>query len=392
MNIRKSLFSRPPRGNAQRGFTLIELMVGLVLGMLTTIVISEVMALSEGKKRTLSMGGDAQVNGALSLYTLQREVQMAGYGAATNPASLGCPIKGEYMDPAAPAGTLPFAFTPTLAPVVIEDGTAGAPDKVTILQSRKSTFSAPILVSSDHAETGSFFVVKSSFGAEKGDLMVAVPKGGAWSSTRWCAVFDVTDDGSSAPTDTTLGAKRVPHVSGTSKWNRTSVFPTGGYEKDSYLLNMGTMSHNTYEIDAAYNLQVTARTANSGSSTATALYSQIVNLQAMYGKDTNGDGQVDTYDTTTPITSTGWQQVLAIRIAVVARSAQFEKDAVTKVNPLWDVGAGSTIAGTIDCHSTSKCLTLKIDQVPDWEHYRYKVYDTVVPLRNVLWNSAGGAT
>lgn len=391
MKNRKPLFSRPPRGDAQRGFTLVELMVGLLLGMLTTIVISEVMALSEGKKRTLSMGGDAQVNGALSLYTIQREVQMAGYGAATNPAALGCPIKGEYLDPAAPTGTPSFAFTPTLAPVVIEDGTAGAPDKITILQSRKSSFSAPILVASDHAKANDFFVVKSSFGAEKGDLMVAVPKDGAWSATRWCAVFDVTDDGSSSPTDTTLGTKRVPHVSGASKWNRSSVFPDTGYEKDSYLLNLGTMSQNTYAIDASYNLQVTARTANSGSSTATALYPQIVNLQAMYGKDTTGDGQVDTYDTTTPTTAAEWQQVLAIRVALVARSAQYEKDAVTTAAPLWDVGAGNTISGTTTCHGSSKCLTLKIDQVPEWEHYRYKVYDTVVPLRNVLWNSAGGA-
>ncbi len=392
MKNRKPFFSRLPRGDAQRGFTLVELMVGLLLGMLTTIVISEVMALSEGKKRTLSMGGDAQVNGALSLYTIQRELQMAGYGAATNPAALGCPIKGEYLDPAAPTGTPAFGFTPTLAPVVIEDGAGGAPDKITILQSRKSSFSAPILVASDHAKTSDFFVVKSSFGAEKGDLMVAVPKDGAWSATRWCAVFDVTDDGSSSPTDTTLGTKRVPHVSGASKWNRSSVFPDTGYEKDSYLLNLGTMSQNTYAIDASYNLQVTARTANSGSSTATALYPQIVNLQAMYGKDTTGDGQVDTYDTTTPTTAAEWQQVLAIRVALVARSAQYEKDAVTTAAPLWDVGAGNTISGTTNCHGSSKCLTLKIDQVPEWEHYRYRVYDTVVPLRNVLWNSAGGAS
>jgi type IV pilus assembly protein PilW len=78
-----------------------------------------------------------------------------------------------------------------------------------------------------------------------------------------------------------------------------------------------------------------------------------------------------------------------IRVAVVARSAHYEKDAVTTSAPVWDVGASVTVSGTAtsDCHGGSKCITLKVDQDPDWQHYRYKVYETIVPLRNVLWNS-----
>jgi type IV pilus assembly protein PilW len=32
-------------------------------------------------------------------------------------------------------------------------------------------------------------------------------------------------------------------------------------------------------------------------------------------------------------------------------------------------------------------VTLKVDGNADWKHYRYKVYETVVPLRNLLWQS-----
>ncbi|MDM0075143.1 PilW family protein [Variovorax sp. J2P1-59] len=379
-----------PSLRRSRGFTLVEVMVGLLLGLLTTLVISEVLTMSEGKKRTLTMGSDAQTNGALSLYTLQRDIQAAGYGTANEPAALGCPIKGEFRDPAAPAGTPSIAFTPTLAPVVIEDGAGGAPDRITVLQSRTPGFSAPVSVTHAHAKTDEFFVVKSSLGVAAGDLMIVVPAGGGWSVDNWCTVFSVTDDGASPATNTTLNFQHVPHVSGgTSKWNRSSVFPDAGYPTQSYLLNLGTMSLNTYEVDAERNLVLTTRTAGAASTASTTLYPQIVNLQAMYGKDTTGDGMVDAYDTVTPTTAIGWQQVLAIRIAVVARSNQYEKDEVTQNEPLWDVGAGTTIAGTVNCHSGSKCLTLGISAVPDWKHYRYKVYDTVVPLRNMLWNAAG---
>lgn len=369
-----------------RGFTLIELMVGLVLGLLTVLVITTVLSTSEGKRRTIAMGSDAQTNGALSLYTLQRDIQMSGYGAAINPAALGCAIKGEYKDPAAPAATPAIPLTAVLAPVVIQDGANGAPDTLTVLQSRTSGFSAPMLLSNSHAKTDSFFTVKSSFGAKAGDLMIAVPRDGG-TSTDWCAVFNVTDAGAGAANGTALDATHIPHAVGTSKWNRSSVFPDSGYVEKSYLLNMGSMSFNTYSIDAAHNLVVTGISADSATGTPETLYPQIVNLQAMYGKDTTGGGQVSTYDNTTPTTSADWQRVLAIRIALVARSNQYEKEAVTSANPLWDVGASSTAAGAAAC-GDSKCISLDVSQVADWQHYRYRVYDTIVPLRNVLWNSA----
>ena len=45
------------------------------------------------------------------------------------------------------------------------------------------------------------------------------------------------------------------------------------------------------------------------------------------------------------------------------------------------------MTGFTNCSdATTRCLPIKVSQVADWKHYRYKVYDTVVPLRNVLWN------
>lgn len=388
IQIHRRRLSRPRTFHTSRGFTLVELMVGLVLGMLTVLVITEVTSLAEGKKRTVSSGSDAQVNGALSLYTLQRDIQMAGYGAVGNLEALGCPVKGSFKDPAAAAGTAAIAFSPTLAPVVIRDGANGAPDEITVLQSRKANFSAPLLVTKDHAKAGNSFTVKSTFGVAAGDLMIAVPAGGTWNANNWCSVFSVTDDGAATPTETTLDSHHVPHVAGgTSKWNSGSVFPDSGYLDKSYLLNMGSLSFNTYSVNAAaQSLDVTARTAEAVSATES-LYPQIVNMQAMYGKAAAGTGQVSSYDTVAPTTAADWQNVLAIRIAVVARSTQYEKEAVTSKAPSWDVGPNSTVSGATTC-GTSKCVELKISHVPDWEHYRYKVYDTIVPLRNMLWNSA----
>jgi type IV pilus assembly protein PilW len=363
--------------NRQRGFTLVELMVGLLLGMLTVLVISQVLSVAEGMKRSTSSGSDAQVNGALALYTLQSDIQMAGYGATASTDALGCLVKRQFDA----GGT---AFTFPLAPVVITDGASGAPDTITVLQGRTSGFSAPMILTEDHPKTTAYFTVASTLGAVANNMMIAVPK--VQGVNAWCTLFNVTNDASA--TDTTLSTTRLPHAAGTAgKWNQSSIFPDAGYLSGSYLLNMGSMVYRTYSVDSANNLSVTDLSPTTGGTNTQELFPQIVNLQAMYGKDTNNDGVVDTYDTVLPTTNAGWLQVLAIRVAVVARSGQYEKEEVTPVAPQWDVGATGTISGTTTCNATSKCIALKVDNLTDWKHYRYKVYDTVIPLRNMLWNS-----
>ena len=64
----------------QAGFTLIELMVGMAIGLLATIIIMQVMSLFEAQRRTTTGSADAQTNGGIALYSIAREVQMAGYG------------------------------------------------------------------------------------------------------------------------------------------------------------------------------------------------------------------------------------------------------------------------------------------------------------------------
>ena len=75
------------RPGVPRGFTLVELMVGLLIGLLASLAVMQVMWSSEGQKRTTTSGSDAQVDGALALSALQRAIQPAGYGFAARSSS-----------------------------------------------------------------------------------------------------------------------------------------------------------------------------------------------------------------------------------------------------------------------------------------------------------------
>jgi type IV pilus assembly protein PilW len=371
---------------SMRGFTLVELMISVVIGLLTTLVIAEVLAFSEGQKRTTTAGSDAQINGAQGIYAIQREIKMAGYGFASAPALLGCPIYAKYNN-ANVASADPITlgtFANILAPVIITHSTTDPNrDSVRILSSAKSSYAIPIQVAAPGYEktpsADAVFPVVSALGVRSGDLMIA-----AKSDATRCEVFKVSAD----PTIDT----EIKRSDDTATWN-PNQFPSTKFSFGDMLINMGSVMDHRYSISENNNLQLTSYPSSTPSNAPVPadIYADIVILQALYGKDTNNDGTVDKYDQSTPTTNSGWQEVLSIRLVLVARSAQYEKAVVTSSLPLWNIGSGTTVSTTPAATTcgVSKCLTLNIDATvgSDWQHYRYKVYDTVVPIMNLLWAS-----
>jgi type IV pilus assembly protein PilW len=227
--------------------------------------------------------------------------------------------------------------------------------------------------------------VGSSRGVASGDLVIATNAISA-APTVPCRVLQVT----AAPgADVPIGAA--------SSWNAgppaAAVYPDGGA-----LINMGTPMDVTYAVTGnaltVRSLTLDATTSEPSYAAATELFPNIVQLQALYGKDTIADTNsiVDTWNNVTPTTLAEWQQVIAVRIAVVARNSQYEKEDVTHANVAWDVGTVGTAAIGASCvtpsGATSRCVTIKIDGLgDDWKRYRYRLFDTIVPLRNMLWSS-----
>lgn len=361
----KALQNTPRRRAARaRGVTLIELMIGLLLGLVVVLVAAQVLSFAEGQKRTTTSGSDAQVNGALALYTLQREIQMAGYGLTNELSVLGCPVQANH----ASGG----AHTWPLVPVTITAGANGAPDSVTVMSSSRA-YAIPATISVDHPITSDRFTLRSSIGMAAGDMVIAVPS--SYSATNWCGAYRVT---------ALANSNQIVH-GGTSPWNSgAQVAPTDGYLAGDMLINAGELVNRSFVIGADYSLQQQTLNLDTGVTDSQELFPQIVNLRALYGKDTNGDGVVDAYDNATPTDNAGWRQVLAVRIALVARSGAFQKEEVTQAAPQWDVGSVAAVSGASTCGS-SKCLELAIDGVPDWKHYRYSVFEVTAPLRNVIW-------
>lgn len=82
------------------GFGLVEIMVGLVIGLIAILVALQVFSVSLGQRRTTTSGGDAQQSGMISLYLLERDLRQAGYGIK----SLAAPCKSPPVSVTGTAG------------------------------------------------------------------------------------------------------------------------------------------------------------------------------------------------------------------------------------------------------------------------------------------------
>ncbi len=371
--------------NSDRGFSLVELMVGMTIGLLTVLVVLKTMEFSEGHRRASSSGSDSTVNSALALYTIERDGKNAGYGMTVTRASIGCEIKAKF-------GSDPIKSF-NLAPVRITDGANGAPDSLQFLASSKNGITLPTRIAVDHPQTAANFFVESDVGINDMDLMVAVPR--VLTGSNWCSVFQVTND-------TTTGGgggggqgqNKVIHNSGQSNWNQpggSNIFPPGGYLEGDYLINLGNFIDHTYSIQNNY-LRLTEFFMGNNTTQVKDLYPNIVQLQAVYGKDTDGDNIVDTWNATQPTDSAGWQQIRAVRVAIVARS----QDPLPGLVTLDGAQAASTCDSATP-HPAAVCWFpnptgngVKIDvningANPDWQRYRYRVTETTIPFRNVIW-------
>lgn len=391
----------PPR--RERGVSLIELMVGMVIGLLATLVIMQVATTYESQRRQTTSGSDTQVNGALALSSLQRDVEMGGYGLTSSGVARCVQIKGRR------SGT---DYTWTMAPVLISQGsgatgtTTGQADSIQLLMaSSASGYSLPMRLRENHTRDGTTFVIEenTNVGNRQGDLLIAIPTTGGSASPsptaqvtpNWCSIAQISNDPSAGADD------NLVHAS-TQAWNPSpnTLFPGDlntdiSYLAGSVLINVGQLIDRCYFISGSnqrcglatdssetpYTLRLRTFDTTNASTTNRDLFPDIVNLQAVYGLDTSAtpDGVVDSWTDTSPTTAAGWAQVIAVRMALLARSNQYNDDEVTSTVPSWQPDGSSTLSFTLPgCPS---------GETSCWKHYRYRVFETVIPLRNMIWQA-----
>lgn len=365
------------------GFSLVEIMVGMVIGLLGMVVMMQMFSVFEGQKRATTGGSEAQNSGAIALFGLQRDIEKSGYGFSAY-KMIGCNMTLPAAN-AAVANVRPAVTISPLAPVTINHAAIPAGDANT----------DTLLISYGNANS-----------PLEGNGITAQPSQPNY-AVQTPASFILNDrvvaEAQARPAPCTLimdrvvgvGAPNVTVVTGVAGMTNGTLYNVGQAPKlTAYAIRNSNLTVCEYiSIDPVTQVDSGKDCGNAALVNNTTVWvpiaSNIVSLRAQYGHDTltplatpanQTSYFVDTYNQTTPVTACGWVRASAVRLALVVGNDQYNKAVVTANVPAW---AGSATT-PIDLSSVTNTFAAD-GAVSSWQNYRYKVFETVAPMRNVTW-------
>lgn len=379
------------RLSKQEGFSLVELMVGLVIGLLVSLAIYNVLNVNEGRKRTTTSLNDINQAGSYAVYQLDKLIRSAGSGftgggdKVAADFTYGCRLDmsrgGVQLTPSA-AFPVPFdAVNSTIrvAPLIIDNGAAGVGGDVIISMSGNAGLGeSPTSFSSLPA--ASTLNLTNHAGLRANDVVLIADKTGAGISP--CLVQQV-----SPAFVQVLGGSSVA-LSGLYSAVVVNSRSVTDYLETAQVVNLGTSpSFNMFAVGAnnslmKYDLMLPLVNDQTAANSNPSLYVDgVYQMQALYGVDNDGDPLVASLTWVAPTgvyssanlldgslaASANIKTIKAVKIGLVVRTALMEKQAVS--------------AATITLFSDTAIPVVVNLTDPN---YRYSSFEAVIPLRNSL--------
>jgi type IV pilus assembly protein PilW len=392
-------------------------MVGLVIGLIATLVIMQTFSSFEGTKRSTTGIADAQTNGSIGLYMIQRELQFAGYGipltSGTLPTITAATAANSYVfddytnkTPAQIATLQAAALTAYNSKIVADSAAVAQGVNYSALKCDSTLPSNTINLDTDNTSTRAnatsmvrdiITPVILTDGANSDSILVHYGD-----STRGGLSTDISGAPAGAnfvPVDNNMGCRNgdvvlVTRDASTScfatKVATTNVqlnaIPTvvdvlsnAGMAQGDKLACLGNIREVTFDINANQ-----LRKTNLTTGVQDPVLGEIVSLQAQYGVAATANSEIVTawQDATgiwapATITVANRNRIKAVRIALVARNNLLEKSVVTQL-------CGGAATGPARLCVFGGNLNLAGALGANWTNYRYRVYEVVVPLRNLL--------
>jgi len=335
--------SSPSACRAQAGFSLIELMIALVIGMVAVIVMMQMMTNADTAKRITVGGNDAQMSGTIALYNLERDIRMSGYGI-----NAGKLIACEMTHTASEAKV---AVKFPLVPVTVN------PDAAIVPEGDKN--SDTLLVIHGSADESA-----------DGDPLTAATTADIYNVTSASAFhkdqYVVAQSGESASPCQIKSAK-VKEIAGS---DLSVEGGEAGISAGGVVYNLGTLSARAYVVrnGAQYGRDLANLTAPP--------MAGIVNTysQKQPGKDS-------TESALTP--QCAWARTLSLRVGLVARGDAYEKKAVDQKAPTWS--GARTSGDNPDAIDFDLSASTGSSDKDEWRKFRHKTFETNIPLRNAIW-------
>jgi len=394
---------------AQRGLSLVEMLVALVIGLIVVLAVTSAVTLGEAHKRSTTSTNDMNQSGSYAAYMIDRVLRSAGSGfAQTGTRGLfGCRLSAARSIGGTPTTILPrttsafpapfdtllggsgaaAAGNLRLAPLLIAKGASnGASDTLVVMGGNAAAGDVPRRIRSGFPSNNNLRL-DNTIGLANGDMGLVSREGTTDCLIELVIVTDAAAFAAAGNETLPMGGRYFTSTGATTSLatlvaDGTALFtPLGNVGANN--LQFQLLGVNANRTLVAYDLLRAAGTGideGTDASAMQALADGVVALYAVYGVDTDSNGTADTW---IDPASTGYaigtlmlapdtmRHIVAVRVALVMRGSLFEKVPVT--------GDSLTVFGDLAVASRRTLTIAEADR-----NFRYRVIDTTIPLRNML--------
>ena len=355
---RRSAASRA--GARQRGLSIIELMIGIVISLLVGLAAaSSAMVFTASQRQGIGVGG-ATVNVGTVISALKNDSANAGLGFFGDDIFLCNSLNLSI-------GATIIANSASFAPLRITRGATS--DSIDVVYATQVQSGASVLLNvasptSVNAELMSLLPVTAGQA-----VLLAPATVGVGTACTVRTVTGVTASTADTPQLLAFGS------GGTHNAAAFSNLATLNYPERSRVALLGNLRWNNYSVDGSGNLLLT-RPLVAGS-TPVVLARNVMSFRAQYGitdaatNSTTIESWQDATGAFAALDSTTIGRVRAVRIGIVTRSPQAEKP---------------NSGGTCEA-STAVPQLFGVNVTPDvgnWQCFRFRSTTAVLPLRNVV--------
>lgn len=360
------------------GVSMIEVMLSITISLLSLVLLLNILQIFKRNTGQVNENAFSQIKNTNLISFMERDIRMAGYGFMPLEI-IGCNLKRYYQKP---------LENIILQPIEIKDGENGSHDSIRIMYSTKNKPNIPAIIIKE-LKASNTMLTNNSLEIKPNDFLVVHDKGSD------CSLLQVTG----------IDAEkiRISFENERSPWNSstfTDVFPSVGYPMYTSLTNLGEMADITYGLNSQNQFEMASFVSSNNSINKQVVNSDIVNFQAQYGFDARDGEQaspmvtkwsskmLDINKDSIVGNSADIKRILAIRIAVVSRNRNPElpvKGACSaSSSPQWM--AGNETSGELELTNIDVSRNSDKTEVPNWACYQYKVMQSIIPIKNLIWS------
>jgi type IV pilus assembly protein PilW len=296
----------------QQGLSLIELMIGMTLGLFLLLAIVVYLVSAKTSYVNEEELGRVQENARFAMELLSQDIRNVGYGGC---AVISSVAPNVIANPGG-NGAITFDSDSVLQGYDYQSGTTWSPALPTYVASAANASTDAIFI--QYATTCDTHLV-GNLTSVNANIQIYSPndcdlQAGDVAVISDCDATDIFRATNVSGDSSTTGQQTIAHANNQNTTNRLSK----AYQEDAELLGLTSkvfyIGTNDRGIPSLYQIDALDSDANE-------LVEGIENMQFRYGVDTDADGNANIYRTGQQVeASSDWANVVSVRVSLLARS------------------------------------------------------------------------